>query len=191
MPNRQVLIIGDSISGAYAPLVREILAPHGIDTEQQYGGDCAQLLAGLSEWLPGRSLDLVQLNCGLHDARYFLPSGAYQQPIANYGAHLRGILTWLRQHSAPRLLWATTTPVITERIALHYTRYERDIVAYNQVALDIMSDAGIPVNDLHAVIAANSPADCISPDGVHMTERGNSLLADAVARGILGALELA
>ena len=181
-------IIGDSISNCYTPLVKERLASRGLAVEWFYGGCSAQLLAGLSEWIPGSYPTLIQFNCGLHDARFFRYSQTYQQPIDNYQCHLRGIVKWLRTHTPANLLWASTTPVISERIMLDYVRFETDILAYNAVARSIMEEAGIPILDLHADIMADSVADCLSQDGVHMTERGNAVLVEAVEHGILAVL---
>jgi acyl-CoA thioesterase-1 len=183
----KVVIIGDSISDGYTPLVRGLLSDSEIIVEQYYAGDSAQLLAGLPQWVAG-SPDLIQFNCGLHDARYYPTSRIYQQTSADYESNLRQIVAWLRTHRRARLLWASTTPVITERITIEYVRYPADIIANNAVASQIMAAAHIPINDLYAVIGAHSIADCISDDGVHMTERGNVLLAQAVARAVLDLL---
>jgi lysophospholipase L1-like esterase len=182
--HKNVLIIGDSISGVYAPLVKDILAGEAISIERIHAGDSAAILTGLGEWLPGKSPDLIQFNCGLHDARFFTYSQAYQQPINCYQTHLRGVVKWLKRNTRARLLWATTTPVITERITLDYLRFQSDIHAYNAAAQTIMEEAGIPISDLHAALDADSLPDCICDDGVHMTERGNSILAAIVAAGI-------
>ena len=189
MSTRNIIIIGDSISGGYAPLVKEALAGQDILVEQIYGGDSAALLTGLGEWLPGKSPDLIQFNCGLHDARFFKYSQAYQQPINCYQTHLRGVVKWLKTNTKARLLWASTTPVVTERIALDYVRYLADVLAYNAVAKMIMDEAGIPINDLFAALQADSIPDDIGADGVHMSARGNGVLAQGVVRGILAHLD--
>ena len=98
-------------------------------------------------------------------------------------------MKWLQANAQARLLWASTTPVITERITLDYLRFPADILTYNAVAKMVMDEASIPINDLHAALAADAIPDCISADGVHMTERGNRLLAETVAGGILAQLE--
>lgn len=190
MTMQSVLIIGDSISESYTPGVKGLLVGRDVQIKQIYGGDSAGILTGLSEWLPGSTPDLIQFNCGLHDARFFAYSQAYQQPINCYQVHLRGVVKWLKANTRATLLWASTTPVITERIHWDYVRYPADILAYNAVARSIMDEAGIPINDLHAALCADSVPDCIREDGVHMTERGNAVLALAVAQGILSCLTL-
>jgi len=184
MASRTAFIIGDSISEGYRRQAAESLLGVGIATEWFFGGSSAQLLAGLPEWMPGKQPDLIQFNCGLHDARYFDIARTYQQQIGNYELLLGGIVRWLQANTDAGLVWATTTPVIAERITLEYRRSAEDVLAYNAVAADIMRDAGIPILDLHAVIDGDGAADYISADGVHMTDSGYAVLAEAVSAGI-------
>jgi lysophospholipase L1-like esterase len=156
----------------------------GIATEWFSGGSSAQLLAGLPEWMPGKQPDLIQFNCGLHDARYFGIAGTYQQPIGNYELLLRGIVRWLQANTDASLVWASTTPVIADRITLEYRRSAEDVLAYNAVAKSIMDEAGVPIVDLHAVIDGEGATENISADGVHMTDTGYAVLAEAVSVGI-------
>ena len=192
------LLIGDSISAAYESVVRELLEPDGVDVTWQVGGSSAQVLAGLAEWVaPGQSPDVIHFNCGLHDSRYFKVAGTYQQPLANYTALLRGAVDWLKANTDAQLVWATTTPVITDRLVAYwaareasgqlkveYVRYTDDIASYNKAARQIMDAAGVPINDLHAVVQRASPQELIADDGVHMTEQGTRLLAEAVAGAV-------
>ena len=189
MPNT-VLLLGDSISNGYRQLVGELLAESDITVEWSFGGSSAQMLSGLGEWIdPRRSPDVVHFNCGLHDARYFTVARTYQQPLANYKALLSGIVEWLRTNTSAKLVWASTTPVNTERLKdyfkrnptkVEYLRFTDDITAYNEAARAIMEAASIPINDLHAVIRS-ATNECHVDDGVHMAERGYELLARAVA----------
>src|SRR5438067_1279009 len=156
---RHVIIIGDSISIAYTPLVQARLADQNIAIENFAGGDSSQLLAGLPGWIEGKQPDLIQFNCGLHDLRIRLDRSHwyYQQPRDTYADNLRRIVTYLQTH-APRpthLLWATTTPVITERIPVrNNVRTMTDVEAYNAAAKSIMDETGILVLDLFATILA-------------------------------------
>jgi lysophospholipase L1-like esterase len=187
--SRHVIIIGDSISGGYTPVVQALLADQDVAIEMFSGGDSSQLLAGLPGWIEGKTPDLIQFNCGLHDLRIRLDRTHwyYQQPRDTYAANLRRIVQFLQTHAPrpTRLLWATTTPVITERIPVrNNVRTMTDVQAYNAAARAIMDEAGISLLDLCAVILAASPAECLIEDGVHMNERGNKLLAETVAASI-------
>lgn len=192
--SRTAVLIGDSISNGYHEYVAELLSADDIAIVWYSGGSSAQVLAGLGEWIdPDNSPHLVHFNCGLHDSRYFKIASAYQQPLANYTALLTGAVTWLRTHTSAKLVWATTTPVITERIEAYfeqhpnkvaYLRYSDDVAAYNKAAREIMEDAGIHVNDLFEVVRKASPETILTDDGVHMTDEGYKLVAHAVATSI-------
>lgn len=184
-----IMIIGDSISNGYTPLVRELLEGKNIEIESISNGDSAQLLVGVPDWIAEKKLDLIHFNCGLHALRFFRSSQAYQEPLEIYTAHLGAAARWLRAHTPARLVWASITPVITERITLDYVRFENDVLAYNAAAKKIMDDLDIPINDLHQVLVAAGVSDSLGPDGVHMTDKGNALLAQAVAAAITSRLE--
>ena len=188
MAPRTVFIIGDSISQGYRRQAEESMLGVGIATEWFSGGSSAQLLAGLPEWIPGTQPDLIQFNCGLHDARYFDIARTYQQSIGNYESLLGGIVCWLQTNTDASLSWATTTPVIESRITLEYRRSAEDVLAYNAVAKNIMQDAGISILDLHGVIESAGATQNISPDGVHMSDSGYAVLAKAVSGGIIDRL---
>ncbi len=61
----------------------------------------------------------------------------------------------------------------------------RDVKAYNRVATAIMTEAGIPIDDLYSAIQSDDVEACLGNDGVHMTERGNKVLTDAVCSFVL------
>lgn len=184
MAAKTAFVIGDSISEGYRRQAEGSLLGMGIATEWFSGGSSAQLLAGLPEWIPVKQPDLIQFNCGLHDARYFDVAGTYQQPIGNYELLLRGVVRWLQANTEASLVWASTTPVIENRITLEYRRSAEDVLAYNAVAADIMSSVGIPILDLHGVIDGDGAAGYISADGVHMTDAGYAVLAESVSAAI-------
>lgn len=185
---RKVLIIGDSISIGYTPFVAEELAGR-LDVAHHEGnsGDSRNTLARLGDWLAADAdAALVHFNVGLHDLRKYRDARGYQVPLADYRQNLTEIVRRLMA-TGKALVWATTTPVIGERVAAsaaEFVRRDEDVREYNAAAAEIMSTAGVPTDDLHAVVADAGAAELISPDGTHMTERGYRLLAGAVAEAI-------
>jgi lysophospholipase L1-like esterase len=189
MPDRpSVILIGDSICMGYRPMVRESLLDKvdilGIDGN---GGDSGRLLENIDEWMINREAHLIHFNCGLHDIKLEYGAKTHQQPINVYEANLREIVKRLKEGSKALIAWATTTPVIDQRhnAVKGFDRYLRDVQAYNQIATGIMKEADIPIDDLYDAIRNDRMEDCIGSDGVHMTERGNKVLAEAVCRFIL------
>ncbi len=183
-----VILIGDSICMGYRPRVQERLSGKvdilGIEGN---GGDSSRILENLDEWMINRDADLIHFNCGLHDLKFERDAKAYQQPLEVYEANLRKIVERLQKGAKTHLAWATTTPVIDERhnAVKGFDRYLRDVKAYNRVATAIMTEAGIPIDDLYSAIQSDDVEACLGNDGVHMTERGNKVLTDAVCSFVL------
>ena len=194
MPDRpSAILIGDSICIGYHPLVKQRLGEKvDILGIEQNGEDSGHLLENLDEWMINRDATLIHFNCGLHDLKFERDTKTYQQPLEVYEANLREIVERLQKETTARLVWATTTPVIDERhnAVKGFDRYLRDVKAYNSVATAIMTEAGIPIDDLYSVIHNDDVAACLGNDGVHMTERGNNSLTDAVCECLLRQLEL-
>lgn len=192
MPEPLAFILGDSISKGYTPTTAEKLAGRvRVDRPQDNCKTSAYTLDHLADWLSGRAPQVVHFNAGLHDlARDTTREAPNRVPLPQYRENLKAIVDWLRGNTDAALLWATTTPVVDEWHAANksFYRAEAEVEAYNAAALEVMTTEGIAVNDLHRVIVDAGPKACIKPDGVHMLERGNSLLTEAVARSILQAL---
>ena len=187
------ILIGDSICMAYRPLVKQRLAEKvDIIGIEQNGHDSACILENLDEWMINRDETLIHFNCGLHDLKVGRDGKTLQQPLEVYEANLRKIVERLQKESTARLVWASITPVIDERHSAvkGFDRRLRDVKAYNSVATGIMTAAGIPIDDLYSAIQNDDVTACLGRDGVHMTERGNKVLTDAVCQCLLSQLEL-
>ncbi len=184
-----VLIIGDSISMGYTPLVKDLTAER-LDVERikQNGGDSANVLAHLDEWIGGLPIAIVHFNCGLHDLRRDRKTGSLQQPLDAYVRNLKEIVKRLKERTAAKLIWATTTPVIDKRHrkVKGFDRMESDVRAYNAAAMEVVREAGLDVDDLHSAVEKEGMEECICEDGVHMTPKGNLVLAKAVTMCLFG-----
>ena len=177
-----LVLIGDSIRMGYQATVRERLASVDIWSPEANGGDSANVLAHLDEWVAAHSPQVVHLNCGLHDIKKPFDSGRAQVGLDEYRCYLREIFDRILSTGA-RLVWAATTPVDED---LHhrnkgFDRFTADVDAYNSVALDLATAEDVPVNDLHAVIESADRTHLLREDGVHFSEEGSRLLGDAVA----------
>ena len=182
-------VIGDSISLGYCPyLITSLEQAYGVLHAPGNSGTSTHIAENLDDWLAGYDLDLVLFNCGLHDVRC---TPKLATPLDQYEANLRSIVARLGQlTSQPRLVWASTTPVINKRHKNNkaFVRYTEDVVVYNGVADTIMVKAGVESIDLHEVVMRNEPEVLISPDGVHFTAEGYSLLAQTITDYLLGSM---
>lgn len=192
----RVLLLGDSIRMGYSagpgyePFVRAALAGRaevvGPETNCE---DSGNVLANLDRSLGDAPWRVIHFNCGLHDLKRDLGAGVCKTPLDRYRDNLRAICARLRRTEA-ELVWATTTPVIYERhLTKGFDRREEDVLAYNRLALEVIREHGIQVNDLHAVALNAGVENVLCPDGVHFIEAGTRLLAEAVTGTIRTRIE--
>ncbi|CAK8996883.1 Lysophospholipase L1-like esterase [Durusdinium trenchii] len=193
----KVVLVGDSIRLSYASKVEEAL--HGeavVISPKANGGDSSNVLKRLEQWVIREQPDVVHFNCGIHDTKKFKSSGAFQVSAEQYEANLREIINQIRAKTNATVLFATTTPILDERAAK--TRSERDytlngasVAQFNAIALKVMQELNVPVNDLNAALSeADQPVGTlIGADGVHLTPSGRDLAGRTVAEFIQEHLE--
>ena len=187
----RVLLIGDSISMGYTLPVRARLAGRAnVHRPPVNCGDTARGVSSLDQWLGSGRWDVIHFNFGLHDLKYLDAKGQLAAPDqgrqvhapAQYEANLRKIVARL-QRTGARLIFATTTPVPTGSQG----RVADDAARYNEIAVRVMRELGVAINDLHAVAAADL-AKLQRPANVHFTDAGSERLADAVTARITALL---
>lgn len=184
----ELALIGDSIRMGYQETVRRELEPGiRVRSPEPNGGPSRNVLEHLDEWVLDRPPVLAHLNCGLHDlARDFDP-GLARVPLEEYGSNVARIFERV-QAAGIRPVWATITPV--DEVLHHrnkgFDRFEADVDAYNAAALAAAEAAGVPVNDLFAVIECAGRGRLLRDDGVHFSDEGSRLLGEAVAAFVRG-----
>lgn len=180
----RVLLIGDSISIGYTVPVRKLLA--GKANVHRPPENCQSTVYGrekLREWLGEEKWDVIHFNWGIWDTHHFA-DGTVRSPLPQYEANLRELVATLKSTGA-RLIWATTTPVETRQHG-DLSVKDSDIAAYNAVALRVMREHGIAVDDLYAEVLPRV-GELRMDDGCHFTDAGNDFLAERVARSIMTA----
>jgi lysophospholipase L1-like esterase len=187
----RVLLIGDSISIGYTPAVREALAGiANVHRIAENGGSTRDGLKKLDAWLKtdgGGKWDVIHCNWGLHDLKHWKDgkldlAGARVTPVELYQDNLRELIARLIETGA-KVIFATTTPVPEGSEG----REAGDELGYNQAARDIMAEAKVPINDLHAT--AQAQLEKIQrPKNVHFTPEGSRVLGEQVAAKIKKAL---
>lgn len=198
LPN--VLIIGDSISIGYTPVVRELLKDRAnVQRPQANCGDTRRGLKDLKQWLGDTKWDVIHFNWGLHDLcyrNYQSPeakiqgyrdkvNGKIAVPIESYEQNLETLVQQLKATGAT-LVWASTT-VVPEGEA---GRFVGDDKKYNDAAARVMRRHNIIVDDLYSLTKGFPPALFTAPGNVHYTKEGSRLIAQQVAATIDKALKL-
>ena len=206
----RVLLIGDSISMGYTLEVRERLkGVANVHRPPQNCGDSATGLKQLDRWLGTGTWDVIHFNFGLHDLKYLDAQGKYVSPeqgtqvapLAVYRQRLQDFTVRAKATGA-KVIFATTTPVppgCQGRVA-------GDEVGYNRVALEVMQELGVTVNDLCGHVAQQQralpplparakpippapqvlprPGELQKPFDVHFTPEGSRQLATLVVANI-------
>ena len=187
----RVLLIGDSISMGYTVPVRAQLAGKAnVHRPLENCGDTARGVKSLDKWLGTGKWDVIHFNFGLHDLKYLDAAGQLAPPdkgkqvasLGDYEKNLRAIVARLKQTGA-KLIFATTTQVPSASAG----RVEHDELRYNEVAVRVMKELGVAVDDLHALVAKRQEK-IQRPHNVHFTDEGYALLADQVVAHIQPAL---
>lgn len=176
----RVLIIGDSISIGYTKQVREALK--GKANVHRIPGNGQSTLAGLKEitaWLGTEPWDVVHFNFGLHDAKY-QPDGKPKVSREDYVKNLQEILKSIKTKSKT-VVWGSTTPV-PEKLLPEGRRFD-SIPERNELARKLMTENGVPITDLYAVILPVQTG-AQRPNDVHFTPEGYKLLGEAVTASI-------
>lgn len=211
----RILLIGDSISIGYTlPVRAKLKGVANVHRPLENCGDTARVLARLDVWIGSGRWDVIHFNVGLHDLKYMNaqghsanPENARQvTPPEMYRQRLRDLTLRLKATGA-QLIFATTTPVPPGALG----RVAGDEVTYNAIALNVMDELDVPVDDLFAFVAAQQqslPPRPLSekpvppqkakrrageiqlPYDVHFTPKGYELLADQVVESITRVLPI-
>ncbi|MCH2181522.1 MAG: GDSL-type esterase/lipase family protein [Mariniblastus sp.] len=191
---KRVLILGDSISIGYTPTVRKSLEEEAIVVRPMRNLKQAENCQGtrygvehIDRWmnLLGGEWDVIHFNFGLHDMKHVSPqteensnkkSDPPQSTPEQYRRQLTEIVQRLKQSEA-QLIFATTTPVPD---GVRPYRATTDPDRYNAIAMKIMQEHGVQVNDLYQ-FAQPRLAEIQRPANVHFFPPGSEVLGKQVA----------
>lgn len=193
----RVLLIGDSISIGYTPAVRELL--RGKANVHRVLTNCGPTKGPekVDAWLTdkrtgGEKWDVIHFNFGLHDLKHSDDKGTIvavsdsskrQVSPEDYEKNLRAIVAKLKATGA-KLIWCSTTPVPVGARG----RVPGDEVLYNEIALKIMKENDIAVDDLYAFAKPRLEKIQNKAD-VHFSASGSKELAGQVVSTIEAALK--
>jgi acyl-CoA thioesterase-1 len=196
----RVLLMGDSVSIAYATEVRKLLT--GVANVHRVPANCGSTKVaigyyGLKRWLPdaNEKWDVIHFNHGLHDLSYRFANdsdknakGEYASPTNGghqnvppevYEKNLCQIIARLKQTGA-KLIFASTTPV-PESDAAKYVKDSE--LPYNEIAKKVMTDEGVTWNDLWSLVKPRQ-SELQIPRNVHFHTQGSSVMAKQVVEMI-------
>jgi acyl-CoA thioesterase-1 len=180
----RVLIIGDSISIGYTPAVRKLLAGKAnvlrIPTN---GSSTNEGVQKIDEWLGSGKWAVIHFNWGLHDLKHFRDgkmddSAPVVSTPEKYESNLRTLVQRMKQ-TGVKLIFATTTPVPEGTVG----RPPGEEKKYNEVAVRVMKEEGVQIDDLAAAVAPKIN-ELQRPKNVHFQPAGDEFLGRTVAESI-------
>lgn len=191
----RVLIIGDSISLGYTPLVKQKLA--GVADVLRPNDNCQHTAYGLKHidaWLGDGKWDVIHFNFGIWDSHLIGPKGNLVWPepaelgpnkqrhtTAEYKQNFAALVAKMKATGAT-VIWASTTPVMSRT----GERFEA-IKKLNAAAAETAAAEKLEVNDLYEFVMPNAEK-WLAGDKVHFSGEGNKQLAEKVSASIAQAL---
>lgn len=173
----RVLLIGDSITRAYYGEVEKRLAGKAYVARLASSAFISDpmLLKQITMVLGSMKFDVIHFNNGMH---------GWQHSEEEYRKAFPAYLAIIQQHATQaKLIWAATTPLKVsppmkpgEMIAS-----DERIAARNEIALEMVRPAKIPVDDLFTPMKGHPE---YHSDNVHFKANGIAVQADQVASEI-------
>lgn len=191
----RILILGDSISLGYTPVVKQLLA--GKADVRRPDENCQGTTNGVKKidaWVGGEPWRVIHFNFGLHDLKHIdpvtginsnKPEDPQQADLKQYEANLKLIVERLKATGAT-LIFATSTPYPDKPEGP--LRRADDVLKYNAVARKIMKKNKIMINDLYSHVLPEL-ATLQLPSNVHFKPAGNQFLGQKVTDVILSVLQ--
>jgi len=187
----KILLIGDSISLGYTPFVKAMF--QGRAEIVHHPGNAQHTGTGLEKlnaWLGDEEWDLIHFNWGLWDLCYRHPDspnqgrrdkvrGTLTTSLDDYEANLDKLVARLKNTGA-KLVWGNTSFVPEGELG----RIKGDELKYNEAAARVMTQHGVPINDIWSLTSTFKEALFRAPGDVHYTEEGYERIAIQVVNTI-------
>jgi len=184
LPN--ILLVGDSVLNAYRSTVAKDL--QGKANVDIWINPYHQASPGLNNDIKAMLTTngpyaVIHFNIGLHGwQKGRIPEGQYD-PLTR-----KMVQTYIDNARGAQLIWASTTPVRVKGTDGQLDpEINTTIVEHNAMALKIMEDNKIPVDDLYGLMTNH--LDLGAADGIHWSPEGARIEGDAVAAAIKPFLE--
>lgn len=166
---KNLLLIGDSIRMGYDKSVKKTLeGKANVIFPQENCRFAAYVLRYFHEYLgeyKGEDIDVIHWNAGLWDCLRIFEEDP-QTPVEVYAYYIERICVRIKKLCPnARVIFATSTKVLSEKMKVNFKRYNEEIEKYNEVAVNVVKKYGFEVNDLYA-LSLTLPED-VHSDPVH------------------------
>jgi len=188
---KNVLILGDSIRIGYDKSIKKSL--EGIARVEYPDENCrfaAYLLRHFHEYMrafEGEKIDVIHWNAGLWDNLHLFGEETHT-PIEIYAYYIERLCIRMKKLAPEaKMIFATSTSVLSEKMDADFKRYNEEIEEYNKAAAKVVKKYGFEINDLYSV--SLSLPESAHSDAVHYyTKEGTEAFAKPTLECISRAL---
>lgn len=188
---KNLLIVGDSIRMGYDKSVKKTLEGRvNVIYPAENCRFACYLLRSFHDYfdgISGEDIDVVHWNAGLWDCLRLFEEDPHT-PIDVYAYYIDRICKRIvKLCPNAKVIFATSTSVISEKMDKNFKRYNEDIEEYNRVAVEIVKKYGFEVNDLYSVsltLDENAHSDPVH----YYTTTGTEVFTNKVLSYLLPAL---
>lgn len=187
---KNVLLIGDSIRAGYDKAVKKSLAGKAeVYFPEENCRFASYVLRHFHEYMGDVKFDVIHWNAGLWDNLRLFGEEPHT-PIDVYGYYIDRICIRIKKLCPDaKVIFATSTSVLSEKMSGDFKRYNEDIEEYNKIAVEIVKKHGFSVNDLYSL--SKTLDESVHSDAVHYyTPKGTEVFANRVLKVLAEALEL-
>ena len=190
---KNILLIGDSIRMGYDKTVKKTLEGKANvafpDENCRFAAYVLRYIHEYATLLNGGEVDILHWNAGLWDCLHLFGEEPHT-PLDVYAYYIERICIRIK-HLFPnaKVIFATSTKVLSERMDDNFKRYNEEIEEYNRAAVAIVKKYGFAINDLYAVSVRLD--ESAHSDAVHYyTPSGTEAFANQVLSCIVPMLDV-
>ena len=190
---KNLLLIGDSIRVGYDKSVKKSLEGRAnVLFPEENCRFASYLLRNFHEYLAdvgGENIDVIHWNAGLWDCLRLFEEEPHT-PIEMYAYYIERLCIRIKKLCPnAKVIFATSTKVLSEKMNTNFKRFNEEIEKYNEVAVAVVKKYEFKVNDLYAL--SESLPESAHSDPVHYyTPVGTEAFAKQVLSFVASELSL-
>ena len=190
---KNLLLIGDSIRMGYDKSVKRTLdGKANVIFPEENCRFASYVLRYFHEYLKelnGENIDVVHWNAGLWDCLRLFEEDPHT-PIDVYAYYIERICERIKKLCPnAKVIFATSTSVLQEKMHRDFMRYNEEIERYNTIAVSIVQKHGFTINDLYS-LSLTLTKDAHSDASHYYTSVGTEAFTNQVLSYVLPALDI-
>lgn len=190
---KNILLIGDSIRMGYDKAVRKTLEGKANvyfpDENCRFASYVLRYVHEYKSLVKNGTVNIIHWNAGLWDCLRLFEEDPHT-PKDVYAYYIERICVRIKKvFPDAKVIFATSTKVISEKMDINFKRYNEEIEEYNRIAVNIVKKYDFEVNDLYSV-SDSLPEEAHSDPVHYYTPVGTEAFTNQVLSVIVPLLDL-